>query len=71
MPSVLNSPEDFAIILLEKTEWKGSDKEKKFERHPSLYIYCPLSDDAEENVKEEKYNDVYNRLSDSDGSISL
>lgn len=70
-PSILNSSEDFAIILLEKTQWKSSEKERKFERHPCLYIYCPFSDNVEENIKEEKFNDVYNRLSDSNGSLSL
>ena len=32
----------YAIVLLEKVIWDS--KEKIFERHPSMYIYCPVSD---------------------------
>ena len=69
-PSILHNPNDYAVILKETTDWVG-DKERKFERHAQLYIYCPKSDDADENAKDERYSDVYNRLSGEDGSLSL
>lgn len=49
--------EQYQVILIEKMSW---DTEKKFyEKKDTLYIYCPVSDEPDDDYK---YEDVYNEV---------
>ena len=57
--TVLEGTGDFAVVLLEKVNWDS--KTQVFERHPVLYIYCPISDqdDPIEGIYQELTKENY------------
>lgn len=52
--TLLETTGDYAVVLLEKVNWDS--KEGIFERHPSLYIFCPISEN------EDPVDKIYNEL---------
>ena len=56
--TVLETPNDWAIVLIEKVMW--DTVEEKLERNPVLFIYCPTDGDLEA----EKYIEMARELTE-------
>lgn len=60
------NPEEYQVILIEKTNWDTNTKE--YTKKDTLYIYCPISD---ENQDDYKYSDVYNEIKDDENNADI
>lgn len=64
--SVINNPDDYDIVLIEKVEW-DNEKDKTVHKTLTLYIYCPVDleeDDEEEYLdpRDARYKELYNEI---------